>query len=80
MASVARAYKDNQGKLHPTLKEAALADIAAAIGRIGEEGGLTGGVARLIFDQREAIEAAFADYDDIMTTEPKVAPELAVAA
>lgn len=79
MAKVARAYQDTLGNLHSKPELAAIADLASAIGRVGEEGGLTGGVARLIFEKRQEIEAAFADYDAIMATEPKPKPILAVA-
>ena len=49
---------------------AVIGDIAAALGRVGEEGGLTEGVARLILDKREAIERAFADLDALDTKRP----------
>ncbi len=63
MAKSIEAYLDNRGSLHMTATSAIIADLAAALGRVGEEGGLTEGVARLILEKREEIERAFADYD-----------------
>jgi len=67
MAISIEAYRDNRGQVHDTVCEAVIADIAAALGRVGDEGGLTSGVAKLILDKRAAIEAAFADYDRLKT-------------
>jgi hypothetical protein len=63
MAKIIEAYVDDRGTLHTSASTAIVADIAAILGRVGEEGGLTSGVAALILDKREAIEKAFADYD-----------------
>lgn len=63
MATVIEAYKDGRGNLHLDPSNAIIADIAAAMGRVGEEGGLTAGVARRILEKREEIERAFADLD-----------------
>lgn len=38
-------------------------EIAAALGRVGDEGGLASGVAKLILEKRTEIEAAFSDLD-----------------
>lgn len=70
MAKSIEAYVDNRGNLHMTPKSAVIGDIAAALGRVGEEGGLTEGVARLILDKREFIERAFADLDSMDEREP----------
>lgn len=63
MAKSIEAYVDNRGHLHMTPKSAVIGDIAAALGRVGDEGGLTEGVARLILEKRVEIEMAFADLD-----------------
>ena len=63
MASVTQSYKDNRGSLHQTPEQAVLADIAAALGRINADAGITGGIAALILDKRSEIEAAFHDLD-----------------
>ncbi|AIT81903.1 hypothetical protein [Novosphingobium pentaromativorans] len=63
MASVIEAYRDEKGNLHHEASSAIIADIAAALGRVGDEGGLTEGVARLILEKRAAIEKAFGDLD-----------------
>jgi hypothetical protein len=63
MATVISAYKDSRGNLHLDPSSAIVADIAAALGRVGDEGGLTQGVAKLILEKRPVIEAAFADLD-----------------
>ena len=63
MARAIEAYRDNRGNLHHTVSHAVVADIAAALGRVGDEGGLTNGVAILIIEKRREIEQAFADLD-----------------
>lgn len=70
MAKSIQAYLDNRGNLHMSPKSAVIGDIAAALGRVGEEGGLTEGVARLILEKREFIEQAFADLDNLDDHEP----------
>ena len=65
MATSIEAFKDSRGNLHLDPSSAIVADIAAVLGRVGDEGGLTQGVARLILEKREAIEAAFADLDKL---------------
>lgn len=82
MAISIEAYRDDRGHVHDTPAEAIVADIAAALGRVGDEGGLTNGVAKLIFEKRPQIEKAFADYDRLMSrrseiTDPEIAsPEI----
>ena len=66
MAKVVEAYRDERGTLHNTPASAIIADIGAALGRVGEEGGLTNGVAALILEKRKDIERAFADYDALL--------------
>ena len=63
MAKASEAYRDERGNLHDSPTSAIIADIAAALGRVGDEGGLTNGVAKLILDKRSEIEQAFADFD-----------------
>lgn len=63
MAKIIEAFVDERGHLHTSPASAIVADIAAILGRVGDEGGLTSGVAALILEKREAIEKAFADYD-----------------
>lgn len=70
MAKPIQAYLDNQGHLHTSPKSAVIGDIAHALGRVGEEGGLTEGVARLILQKRDEIEQAFADFDALDDREP----------
>jgi len=65
MARAIEAYQDERGNLHDSPTSAIVADIAAALGRVGEEGGLTNGVAKLILEKRSEIEQAFADYDSL---------------
>lgn len=66
MATECTAYRDNKGSLHPTPERATLADLAHVLGRVGEEGGMTAGVAKLIFEKREEIERVFAEHDAIL--------------
>lgn len=63
MAKSIEAYRDERGQVHDSPSAAVIADIAAALGRVGDEGGLTNGVAKLILDKRKKIEKAFADLD-----------------
>lgn len=63
MATAIEAFKDNRGNLHREPISATVADIAASLGRVGDESGLTEGVARLILEKRPEIERAFADLD-----------------
>lgn len=65
MAKAIEAYQDERGNLHDSPTSAIIADIAAALGRVGEEGGLTNGVAKLILEKRSEIERAFADFDSL---------------
>lgn len=65
MARTIEAYQDERGNLHDSPTSAIVADIAAALGRVGDEGGLTNGVAKLILEKRNEIERAFADLDTL---------------
>jgi len=67
MAKVAYAYADNAGSLYSTPEEAALADLAAVLGRIGAEAGITGGLARMILEKRTEIEKVFFDLDHMVS-------------
>lgn len=69
MATECTAYRDNKGSLHPTADRATLADLAHVLGRVGEEGGMTAGVAKLIFEKREEIERVFAEHDAMLTVD-----------
>ena len=70
MAKAIEAFCDERGHLHDSPELAIVADIAAALGRVGDEGGLTSGVARLILEKRRQIEQAFADLDKLMKAQP----------
>jgi len=70
MARSIEAYKDNRGQLYYDPASAVVADIAEALGRVGDEGGLTQGVARLILMKRREIERAFADLDELLEGRP----------
>ena len=72
MAVSIEAYRDDRGNVHDTPQEAVIADIAAALGRVGDEGGLTNGVAKLILDKRAQIERAFADLDRLVAQQPDI--------
>jgi hypothetical protein len=63
MGKAIEAYRDERGCLHESAINAVLSDLAAALGRVGDEGGLTQGVARLILEKRADIEKAFEDLD-----------------
>jgi hypothetical protein len=70
MAQVIQAFQDERGHLHDSPDTAVVADIAAALGRVGDEGGLTNGVAKLILEKRQEIEKAFADLDALIRSQP----------
>lgn len=72
MAKSIEAYRDERGHVHDTPADAVIADIAAALGRVGDEGGLTNGVAALILEKRTTIEKAFADYDRLVQQRPEI--------
>ena len=57
------AYRADKGGLHSTPEKATLADLAGVLGRVGEEGGMTAGVAKLLLDKRQEIERVFAEHD-----------------
>lgn len=63
MASECIAYRDSRGGLHGNAARATLEDLAGVLGRVGDEGGMTPGVARVVFDKRVEIEKVFAEYD-----------------
>lgn len=63
MATECTAYRDDKGGLHSTPEKATLADLAGVLGRVGEEGGMTAGVAKLLFEKRKEIERVFAEHD-----------------
>ena len=63
MATECTAYRDGKGALHATPEKATLADLAAVLGRVGEEGGMTAGVAKLLLDKRDELERVFAEHD-----------------
>ena len=73
MARAIDAFRDERGHLHDSAEMAIVADIAAALGRVGDEGGLTNGVARLILEKRREIEHAFADLDRLAAAQPMLA-------
>jgi len=60
MATECIAYRDSKGGLHSTPQKATLADV---LGRVGEEGGMTSGVAKRLLDKRADIERVFAQHD-----------------
>jgi len=70
MASQCIAFRDSRGGLHASLEEATLKDLAGVLGRVGEEGGMTAGVAKLIFDKREDIERIFSEHDELVSSTP----------
>lgn len=70
MASQCIAFRDSRGGLHATLEEATLKDLASVLGRVGEEGGMTAGVAKLILDKRQDIERIFSEHDELVSSDP----------
>lgn len=54
--------------LHSSLEKARLEDLAAVLGRVGDKGVMTSGVARMIFDKRAEIDRVFAEYDALLAS------------
>lgn len=67
MATQCIAFRDSKGGLHASLEKATLEDLAGVLGRVGEEGGMTAGVAKLIFEKRLEIERIFAEHDQLVS-------------
>lgn len=65
MATQCIAFRDSKGGLHASLEKATLEDLAGVLGRVGEEGGMTAGVAKLILEKRQEIERIFAEHDGL---------------
>lgn len=65
MASLVPAFADNNGNLHSTPVDAVVADVSAILGRVGNDTGLTAGIARILIEKRSEIEAAYADLDEM---------------
>ena len=65
MAKAIEAYVDERGKLHRDPHDAIVADLAAALGRVGDQTGMAEGVARVILARRLEIERAFKDLDEL---------------
>lgn len=80
MATECVAYRDSKGGLHASAEKATLEDLAAVLGRVGDEGGMTAGVAKLIYDKRAEIERVFLEHDALMMRrEEYEGPRLAAA-
>lgn len=63
MAKLVPYFEDERGKPHKKLEDAIMSDIAALLGRQGENGDLSIGIAQRIVAQREGIVAALAQLD-----------------
>lgn len=70
MATECTAYRDGKGTLHATPEKATLTDLADVLGRVGEEGGMTAGVAKLLLEKREEIERVFEEHDAMLAASP----------
>lgn len=70
MASQCVAFRDSKGGLHSSLEEATLKDLAAVLGRVGDEGGMTAGVAKLVFEKRQEIERILGEHDQLVGVDP----------
>ncbi|MEE4454823.1 hypothetical protein [Novosphingobium resinovorum] len=68
MATQCIAYQDAKGRLHADPVKATLEDLANLLGRVGDEGGMTAGVAKLILDKRRDIERVFLEHDGLISS------------
>lgn len=63
MAKSGRGYFDRKGHFFKTPRDATVSDIAALLGQIGDGESLAPGIAHMLLDRREEIEALFAEHD-----------------
>lgn len=80
MATECTAYRDSKGGLHGSPEKATLEDLAGVLGRVGDEGGMTAGVAKLIFEKRNEIERVFLEHDAMIVPRTLYEAGLAQAA
>ena len=69
MAKKGTAFFDNKGQFFRTPEEASLSDLAALLGKIGDGESLAPGIAFMLLEKREEIEAVFADHDEMKREE-----------
>lgn len=72
MAHIGTCFFDSKGNIHKSAMEAAKADLACIIGRIGEKDSLAPGIANVILEKRAEIEKVFLDFDDMAKAAPNV--------
>lgn len=77
MAKPATYFVDQSGKAFPTPQEAAVSDLALALGRTGEYGGQADAIARMLFENRQKVEGAFRDLDVLLDQYPVFKEKLA---
>lgn len=77
MAKAATFFVDQSGKAFPSPQEAAVSDLALALGRTGEYGGQADAIARMLFENRQKIEGAFRDLDELLDQYPAFKAKLA---
>lgn len=69
MAQKGTAYFDARGKFFKTPEEATQSDLSHLLGQIGEGDSLAPGIAFMMLDRREEIEAIFAQHDAMLAGE-----------
>lgn len=78
MAKAVTYFEDNNGKPHKTPQEAAVADLAVLLGRIGgEDTGVAHGIARMLLEKRPQVEAVYAELDKLERSLPQAQPDRA---
>ena len=73
MAKKGTAFFDNKGQFFRTPEEASLSDLAALLGKIGDGESLAPGIAFMLLEKRDEIEAIFAEHDEMKHEEAEAA-------
>lgn len=66
MARSGTGYFDRKGNFFKSPRDATASDLAALLGQIGDGESLAPGIAHMLLERRDKIEALFAEHDLMM--------------
>jgi len=66
MARSGTGYFDRKGTFFKSPRDATASDLAALLGQIGDGESLAPGIAHMLLERRDQIEALFAEHDAMM--------------
>ncbi|MGB3470917.1 MAG: hypothetical protein WBA51_08870 [Erythrobacter sp.] len=66
MARSGTGYFDRKGNFFKSPRDATASDLAALLGQIGDGESLAPGIAHMLLERRDMIEALFAEHDAMM--------------